>query len=49
MSETTKREWAGITSDDIHEIWMKALERPEFEQIEEVAEMVEKILKERNA
>lgn len=47
-AEVTKREWIGITSDDIMDIWTKALEQPEFEQVEEVADLVEQILKERN-
>jgi len=47
--EVNQSEWVGLTGEDIMHIWTYALNEPEYEQVEEIAKLVEEKLKEKNA
>jgi hypothetical protein len=46
--EVNQNEWVGLTREEIMHIWTYALYEPEYEQVEEIAKMVEAKLKEKN-
>jgi hypothetical protein len=47
--EVNQSEWVELTGEDIMHIWTYALNEPEYEQVEEIAKLVEEKLKEKNA
>lgn len=44
-----KREWVGLTYEEIQEIWTNTFDPVEWDDVQQIAEIVEAKLKEKNA
>ena len=47
--EVPKREWVGLTYEEIQEIWTNTFDPVEWDDVHQIAQSVEAKLKEKNA
>jgi len=48
-AEVPKREWVGLTYEEIQEIWTNTFDPVEWDDVQQIAELVSAKLKEKNA